>query len=225
MPNGSKPMDHSRATSSPWPSRVANLFAGTDRGIFLSTNNGANWTPAGAFTPSSFAVDGTTLFAGTNGAGINRSTNNGIDWAPVDNGLPANCWVMALASVSNGGGATNLFAGIYGSGVFLSTNDGANWTPVDSGLPANCSVMSLATSQSGGSATSVFAGTSRYGVFLSTNNGTTWTQVSTGLPFSSSVPYYGYYDVTTLLHAGQNLFAGIWGAESTVPLTTEQLGH
>lgn len=111
------------------------------------------------------------------------------------------------------------------TGPRFLTNDGANWTPVDSGLPANCSVMSLATSQSGGSATSVFAGTSRYGVFLSTNNGTTWTQVSTGLPFSSSVPYYGYYDVTTLLHAGQNLFAGIWGAESTVPLTTEQLGH
>jgi ligand-binding sensor domain-containing protein len=60
----------------------ANLFAGTEVGIFLSTNNGTNWTAVNNGLPNTsvmaFAVSGTNLFAGT-GGGVCLSTNNGIN--------------------------------------------------------------------------------------------------------------------------------------------------
>jgi hypothetical protein len=53
-----------------------NTFAGTDSGVFLSTNNGASWTAVntGLTYPrvQSLAVLGTNLFAGTYGGGVWR---------------------------------------------------------------------------------------------------------------------------------------------------------
>jgi hypothetical protein len=53
-----------------------NLFAGTDGGVFLSTNNGTSWTAASTgFTNTdvyALAVSGTNIFAGTYGGGIWR---------------------------------------------------------------------------------------------------------------------------------------------------------
>jgi hypothetical protein len=52
----------------------ANLFAGTDGGVFLSTNNGTSWTAASTGLTNTFvnalAVSGTNLFAGTSGGGV-----------------------------------------------------------------------------------------------------------------------------------------------------------
>ena len=51
-----------------------NLFTGTDRGVFLCTNNGTSWTAAGlTYTPvHSLSVSDTTLFAGTLSRGVWR---------------------------------------------------------------------------------------------------------------------------------------------------------
>ena len=60
-----------------------NLFAGTEGGVGISTNNGTSWTAVSAgLTNSSvfvFAISGTNLFAGTYG-GVFLSTNNGASW-------------------------------------------------------------------------------------------------------------------------------------------------
>ena len=92
-----------------------NLFAGTEGGVFLSTNNGASWAAVNtglANTPvTSLAVSGTNLFAGTYG-GVFLSTNNGASWTAVNTGL-VNTNIQALA-VSG----ANLFAGTAGRGVF-----------------------------------------------------------------------------------------------------------
>ena len=37
----------------------------------------------------SFAVSGTSLFAGTNSGGIFLSADNGVNWSPVNTGLTA----------------------------------------------------------------------------------------------------------------------------------------
>src|SRR3989338_6514331 len=48
-----------------------NLFAGTDEGGFLSTNNGTSWTAASTgltnTVVTALAISGTNLFAGTDG--------------------------------------------------------------------------------------------------------------------------------------------------------------
>jgi len=179
-----------------------NIFAGTyDKGIFLSTDNGTNWTAVNngltigfiyALTVSSDGAGDTSLFAGSIGNGIFRSTNNGTSWTAVNTGLTR--FGVYSFMVSN----SNLFAGTYG-GVFLSTNNGTNWIAVNTGLPTNTTVYSLAVSDS-----NLFAGTVEDGVFLSTNNGTNWTPVNNGL---TSMGAY------SLAVSGANLFAGTFGGD------------
>ena len=139
---------------------------------------------------NTLVVNGTNLFAGTDGGGVFLSTNNGSSWTAVNNGL-TNLLVLSLAI--NG---TNLFAGTDGGGVFLSTNNGSSWTAVNTGLSASA-VISLTFS-----GTNLFAGTVGGGVFLSTNNGSSWTAVNTGLT---------NLNVFSLAVSGTNLFAGTSG--------------
>jgi photosystem II stability/assembly factor-like uncharacterized protein len=168
------------------------IFAGTDSGLFRSTDSGTSWTAVdsglGKKPVRSFAMSGGNLFAGTSGYGIFLSTNNGASWTAIVVG-PI---VLSLA-VSGG----NLFAGTY-SGVFLATNNGAGWTwtAINSGLPASATIYSLAVS--GGN---IFAG-AEGGVFLSSNNGTSWTAVNSGLTYPS---------VTSLAVSGSSIFAGTFG--------------
>ena len=166
-----------------------NVFAGTDDGVFLSSNNGTSWTAANSGLADtlvlSLAATGANLFAGSASGGVFFSTSNGTSWTVANSGLPKTT-VYSLA-VSG----TNLFAGAE-NGVFLSTNIGTSWTEVDSGLTdtyVNCLSVSGAN---------LFAGTMGGGVFLSTNNGTTWTAVNTGLTGG----------VYSLAVSGKNLFAG-----------------
>jgi imidazolonepropionase-like amidohydrolase len=169
-----------------------NLFAGTGGGgVFLSTNNGTNWTSTGLTRDwvTALAVSGTNLFAGTGDSGVFLSTNNGTNWTST--GLTRD-WVTALA-VSG----TNLFAGTFGGGVFLSTNNGKDWTAVNKGLRKHY-INALAVS-----GTNLFAGTWGGGVFLSTNNGTSWTAVNSGL----TNPL-----INALAVSGTNLFAGTEGS-------------
>jgi hypothetical protein len=108
-------------------------------------------------------------------------------WVQVNNGLPNNLSVTALAT-----SGTNLFAGTWGAGVFLSTDNGTSWTQVNNGL-TDFHVYAFAVS-----GTNFFAGTES-GVFLSTNNGTNWSPVNTGLTNTN---------VIALAASGTNLFAG-----------------
>jgi photosystem II stability/assembly factor-like uncharacterized protein len=79
----------------PGDSGRTNLYAGTLAGvIFVSTNNGTNWTPVGNGIPDavvSLAVDhsdnGNIFYAGTPETGVFRSTNNGSIWSKVSTGM------------------------------------------------------------------------------------------------------------------------------------------
>jgi ligand-binding sensor domain-containing protein len=173
-----------------------NLFAGSNNGVFLSTDNGTSWTavntglPASAIT--SLAISGTNLFAAVYGNGVYLSTDNGTSWTAINSGLTGPHVVAFAVS------GTNLFAGVYlgGGGVYLSTNNGTSWTATSS---TSNYVQSLALN-----GTNLFAGTLD-GLFFSTDNGTSWTAVNSGLP-----SYQGY----ALGVSGTNLFAGGQGGVS-----------
>ena len=170
--------------------------------MILSVNNSvfAQWVKTGLDSGdvTSFAVNGTSLFAGTsNFNGVYLSKYNGASWTGVDSGLillsqpPP---VIALAVSPNEVDGANIFAGTYG-GVFFSTNDGISWTKVDSGF-TNTDVYALAVV-----GMSIFVGTAD-GVFRTTNNGTNWTAVDSGL---------GNTWVDAFAVSGTNLFAGSFG--------------
>ncbi len=159
--------------------------------IFVSVDNGTNWTGVLSTNARCFGVIDTNIFAGIDASGggsssIFLSTNNGTTW--IERGLP-NIAVEAFAM--NG---MNIFAGTT-KGVFLSTNNGISWILRNAGL-THTIVLSLAIT-----GTKIFAGTYGGGIFLSTNNGATWANVSEGLTDSN---------IQVLSVNDSNLFSGMY---------------
>lgn len=184
------------------------LFAATDGGTFISTNNGTNWNESGntggtAFFTSCRTYDGTNnthLFVAAAG-GVIQSIYNGTswtNWTAVSSVLQPFVWALAVSP--NGTGGMNLFAGTH-VGVFLSTFNGTNWTnwaAIDSGL-THTHVNALVVSPNKTGSSNLFAATKGGGVFLSTNNGSSWTPVNSGLTDTA---------VYALAMNDSNLFAG-----------------
>ena len=178
------------------------VFAGADTSaladfggsVFVSTDNGANWTnsSAGLTAPEvlALAVKDTNIYAGTRGAGVFLSTDNASTWKHASLGL-TDTIVTALA-VSGG----KIFAGTNGGGVYLSTDNAATWSAIGTGLP-EAGVSSLAINGAG-----IFAATSD-GVYLSADSGATWMAVNNGLPNT----LWG----ARLAVSGTNIFVGAQG--------------
>lgn len=118
------------------------VYAGTNDGVFKTTNRGLLWTQVLAsqvVTCMTLDFDG-RIYAGTNGNGVYRSTNGGTSWTQVNNGL-TNTSIRSLYSgrLSSGSGRTKVFAGTKGGGVFRTDNSGSslpgdNWTQYVTGL-------------------------------------------------------------------------------------------
>jgi hypothetical protein len=166
------------------------VFAGTTGGVYLSPNNGANWTAINSGLTDTFvealAAGGGTIFAGTNN-GVFRSTNNGTDWNLVRHGSGI---CLALSGI-------NVFDDDGLSGIYRSTNNGTSWTPVSSGGLANANVYALAVRDS-----TIFAGTANDGIFISTDNGTSWASVDSG---------FSRLQVRCLLLSGSSVYTGTYG--------------
>jgi predicted esterase/photosystem II stability/assembly factor-like uncharacterized protein len=124
-------------------------------------------------------------------SGVFLSTNSGTSWSAVNNGLPANCSILACAIST-----TNLFAGTDACGIYRSSDRGTSWGAASTGL-TNTEVRALALSPDPSG--TLFAGTNGGGVFRSTDNGTSWSTASTGL----TTPY-----VRALAVSETTLFAG-----------------
>ncbi len=152
------------------------LFAGTQDGVFLSTNEGGTWTPVDSgltdMDVNALVVmgngAGANIFAGTWNDGVFVSTNDGGNWTRVTNGmtdLETRCLAVS---------GTDLYAGTN-DGLFRSTNYGLNWSAVNNGLVYH-DICALAVIGS-----RIFAGAYEGGVYVSTNNGASWTATNTGL--------------------------------------------
>ena len=104
-----------------------NIFAGTGySNVFLSIDNGTNWTAVNNGLPQSFyvyalAFDGDYLFAGT-GYYAYVTANNGVSWDTAN----TNLFFITAFALSD----TNFFAGSFGGGVYLTQNNGIDWTQV-----------------------------------------------------------------------------------------------
>ncbi len=189
----------------------SNIFAGarysvTGGGVFLSNNNGNNWTYIGLtdYEVYSLAVLGSNLFAGTD-SGVFVTTNNGGNWSAVNSGLTEDN-IYALTFSNN-----TLYAGTS-AGVFISNDNGANWTDISSATLSDKIVYSIAVHQ-----VNIIAGTGGYGIYVSTNNGITWEESDDGLP-NSFTDVHVLEKSSTTLYAG-TLFQGAWERPLTDYLT------
>ncbi len=169
------------------------VYAGTQAGIFVSSNAGAAWWQQNAglaLAPvRSVLVDPatpTTLYAATSVSGataIFKSTDGGDSWAESDSGLTPNSITAELTVfVIDPVTSTTLYAGGEGGfGLFKSTNGGASWTEIDGGFPQGSftSLADLAIDPQ--TSSTLYAGTQSSGVYKSTDGGATWNAADTGL--------------------------------------------
>jgi photosystem II stability/assembly factor-like uncharacterized protein len=168
------------------------LYTGTSKGIYRSTNNGEFWSVSrnglgniGADV-SSMAVKGTKIFAGLYGDGVFVTSDNGNNWTEINNGL-SDLLIQSIAVAGN-----NLYAGTRSSGAFISSDDGMNWQQVNSGI-TDLNIKALIAVD-----TIIFAGCSN-SIFYSTNHGVNWISID-------ECSNKGI--ISSLAISGSNLFVG-----------------
>lgn len=156
------------------------IFAGTEQGIFRSTDNGSTWSLIGLQFKDvrSVIIDNAgVVYAGTWGFGVFKSADNGLTWTSCSSGLTIPT-VNALAKNS----ASHLFAATFGNGIFKSVNNADSWTDMNVG---SALVWSLAVASND----YLFAGTYGDGLYRSEDNGLSWSKLTNGLnaPFIYSI--------------------------------------
>jgi photosystem II stability/assembly factor-like uncharacterized protein len=99
-----------------------NIFAGTDEGVYLSTDNGNSWKLKNMglefLFVNSFAIIGDTILAGTN-IGMFYSTDYGNHWVKNEN------YFDYIYSIVVSG--DYILAGSDFGEVYMSTDNGKNW--------------------------------------------------------------------------------------------------
>ena len=205
----------------------SNIFAGTTKGVYLTANNGSNWsvTNNGLInnSVSLLASNGTNIFAGTFLGGVFRSINNGASWTETsylsnvtsltfnDTIIYAGTGGGVLKSANYGNSWTFVASGgtnqvntivVKGSNIFAGTNFGVFLIANGSGwTPINNGLTTLLVRSLVLNGNDIIAGTAG-GVFLSSNNGSSWISINNGLT---------NLNIKTLAVSGTNIFAGTAG--------------
>ncbi len=164
------------------------VFAATQSGIYLSSDNGITWEFNGYYgSYERLGVTGNKLFA-SSGSFVYVTTDNGATWSSVNSIYGTFVWSIYC----NG---NFIIVGGVNEG-FISTDQGNNFTLVN--IPFEFDNVNIYDIKAIG--TTLFAATSYDGVYKSTDMGLTWTPSNTGM---------GPKDVRTLTVTGSStLLAG-----------------
>ncbi len=180
------------------------LFAGTDKGVFRSFDNGDHWSFSTSNVLTDLLVDhlvinsNGVLFAAS--SQMFRSNDNGRRWMPINTGLPHQAPVIFLSIDVDG----ELFVCTHGEplfgatdSLFRSQDNGDHWTSIKTGL-ANTEIRAFAINSAG----HLFIGTLGAGILRSTDGGDAWSPINTGLT--------DRYVRTLAINASGHLFAGTY---------------
>jgi len=157
--------------------RSGTLLAGTNDGVFSTTDEGNTWFQQNTGLPglAVYALhesENGLLYVGFNnpGAGVARSSDGGLTWSGSATGLGSHR-VFTIASFPDG----SILVGTE-TGIYRSTDNGDGWGVSGTGGPSNV-VRALMRVPSVGS---VVAG-SGSGVYVSSDSGKSWNPRSLGL--------------------------------------------
>jgi len=176
-----------------------NLVAGTDEGIYYSTDGGNNWNPTNVPTINipSLASSGNYVYAAVpSGAGVYRSIDNGVSWSVS---LQSTVDYIEVAALEN-----YAYAGSFFGGARYSSSYGNFWL-VCSGFPSDASIFALGPIGNG----MVLAGTDLdpFWIYASFDNGNFYSSYSEGLFERASVEAFAVND--TFMFAGTD-YNGVW---------------
>lgn len=158
-----------------------NIFAGTDDGVYISTNDGVNWAKTSTVLDerviSCFCVNGNTIFAGilgasvTTGLGVYASTNNGLTWSTVNFGFPPQTTIYSMVNYNG-----YIFGTSTDGQIFRTTNNGITWLLLNSGMPTFYNpVYAIAKFNN-----NLLVGCND-GIFMTTNQGQNWIPQNQGI--------------------------------------------
>ncbi len=152
------------------------IYAGTDNGVFKTTDSGKKWTRVSNGLRSNWvhgividSANPQVVYAGTDN-GIFKSTDGGSLWGQL--GL-ANVWIHTL--VMSPKNPQVIYAGTD-DGIYKTTNGGLHWNQIT--LSDN-EIYSLSICKANTGI--VYAGTGSEGVFVSMDGGDDWMQTSESL--------------------------------------------
>jgi hypothetical protein len=141
---------------------TTSVYAGTNYGIFRSTNDGDTWVDVTNNMINNHVneiiLSGALVYAGTQ-SGVEVSSDNGANWSNISSGIPGGTTIDDMTL--NG---TEMFAGTS-VGVFYTGNNGLNWSLVGFSDTAISTIEVMGTT--------VLAST-MFGLFRSTDNGGSW---------------------------------------------------
>ena len=167
------------------PTNTQIVYAGTNKGIFKTTDGGGSWSPTGTdiIIVGGLAVDRAnpaTIYAGTMD-GLYKTTDGGGSWkkCPTPTGAvyrslaidPTN---TKIVYVKLGWGRVQNAADV----VFRTDNGGTSWKRSSTGLKAT-DINALAIDPK--SIQILYAGTEDAGVFKSADSGANWSVAGAGL--------------------------------------------
>jgi photosystem II stability/assembly factor-like uncharacterized protein len=159
---------------------VGRVYAGSDDGVYESTDGGDHWTlvlrPSPDFVVSAVATDPQlpdVAYAAAWYGGVYKSIDGGTDWVETDNGIVG---AIQIAFAVDPMDSQVLYVGAYcyNTGetcVYKSADAGASWQPMDEGIPGT-GVDAIAIDPTAHS--TVYAGTVDLGVYRSTDGGASW---------------------------------------------------
>jgi photosystem II stability/assembly factor-like uncharacterized protein len=163
-------------------SPTGDVFAGTLRSAYKSTDQGVTWNKVDNSLPQNgyaqditFDVSGNIYVASTS-SGIYKSTDNGNSWLEINNGISNSRYLVGIEFTSNNVlVAADMYAGLYNS-----TDFGASWSLSNSGFDSTAYASGIISNSSG----EIFISTYGNGPYKSTDNGDTWTSIEGDLTFN-----------------------------------------
>jgi uncharacterized repeat protein (TIGR01451 family) len=168
------------------PATSNTIYAGSNVGVFKSTDGGTHWNLTGTsnsgtapvFT-STIVVDpsnSSVIYAGTQSSGVYKSTNGGPLYAQKNSGIqPGGFSINALALDPSS--PSTVYAGTS-FGIYKSTNGGDTWAEIKNGISGSSPRVNEVVIDPNNPAT-VYIGTNR-GMFKTTNGGALWTVINAG---------------------------------------------
>jgi len=189
------------------PTNTNIIYAGTQDGVYKSTNGGINWAPINNVLTNlevnCLLIDSqhtNTIYAGT-GVGIFKTIDGGENWVLYSNGLKATSTVFpphpSIYSLAMDHQYTNTIYAGTGVGIFKTINGGENWTWLNGDNSVvgpyqpfpGPNIWSIATNPNDSNIIYATVGAEDRGVYKSTNGGQKWTWIEN----SAVIGYFTHF--------------------------------